>query len=267
MPDFDTTTVPRTQIRRSKLCKFCTSFQTEQLDVINEDIVLRRRTFAQLINDCNTHLPEGASPFSYDNIASHKKHVDVKKILSDYSLMEGAEEDPSLLRPDPIEEGVQQLAALLTQIRNVREVQKEQVLDFLYEDRLRNIYWLQERLSTCKEAFVSFPSEALGRQINVLVNQLSELESSLTKDILGHLRIEETTRTAAGAQHLASHTEDLLRLIAVRLVNVMGGNPETIKVVIREVAWSFAQIGSGELPEKTSDKVINAEFTQATKRA
>mgnify|MGYP001569389802 CR=1 FL=1 len=249
MQQFDPGKVPKTQTRRSKLCKLCQIFAVEKLDEINIDFVLRRKTIAQLIAECNQFLPEGVPEFYYDNFSNHRKHVNERYIVSEYAKTDLGIEAPA---PDPLEEGILQLSNLLEQIRAARTVDKENTLDFLYEDRLRNLSWLQDRLAICRDAYQKFPGASLATQIHGLIQQISDLEASLTRDILAHLRVEETARVALGTQVLVSQTEDFLRLIAVKLMSSIE-DKNLIRMILKEISTGLAMINKSNAPTDTNE--------------
>ncbi len=171
--------------KRHALCKICNAFDETTLNEITLDILLRRRTFKGVVAYYTPLLPEGVPNLNEVNVNSHKKHCDPKLIAQEY-----LEKDGKGISPGDI------VSKLYAEIYN-QEIDRNDTLNELYRERIKNMHTLQIVLDKAKDD----RSDTLIEIDNMKeVDQTDEI-----KEILGHLCNREVT--------LQKKIQDLIRQI------------------------------------------------------
>lgn len=122
--------------KKHSLCKICNSFSTEDLNDITLDLLLRRRTYIEIIEHYSKLLPAGTKKLNPVNLANHKRHCN-PKLLAEQML----ENQGKATTPD---------AAAVAAFNDVFKdtLDKQELMTELYKRRVGNLELIYRELTT-----------------------------------------------------------------------------------------------------------------------
>lgn len=229
--------------RRSRLCKICTVFDDSILTEITLDILLQRRSWAQIREHYNKLLPKGISPITDVNLNNHKKHSNpeliAEEVLKRKEEWKSQSEIASGLYAEIFKEGLN----------------KVKILEEIYRERLNNLKLLQNLLEDKKKDYFSLKeSQSLSLVEKSLKKEIYNQIRTLTKDIdsiqsdlqdvllkeasidkgLSHGNIHITQNYVNVFQgHLKGFLEEIIPYL---LVSIFKENPEKGRAVVKYIS-------------------------------
>lgn len=175
--------------RKHALCKICNSFNEQTLNEITLDILLKRRSYLEIIDYYSPKLPPDVAKLNQVNINNHRKHSD-PALLAD-----------SVMRSQniPVSEG-EVISKLFGEMYK-EEVDKVTILKQVYRERLGNLQTLQFILNTKKREYEDLEKHSdvasnskkktLLREIRGLIKEVDNIHSDLQNVVIKEVNSEK----------------------------------------------------------------------------
>lgn len=175
--------------RKNALCKICNSFDEETLNDITLDILLKRRSYFEIIDNYSPKLPPHVAKLNQVNINNHRKHSD-PALLAD-----------SILRKQNIPTSKGAIISRLFGEMYKEKVDSVKILKQVYKERLSNLYSLQFILDEKKFEYTQCQQKTdvlsdikkrnLLRDIRGLVKEIDSIHSDLQNVVIKELNSEK----------------------------------------------------------------------------
>jgi len=158
-------------LRKSNICKICSSFEDDVINQITLDLLLQRKTWQEIKSFYSPQLPRGIHPLNDVNLNSHKNHCDPKLLAESYLRDKGV----------PVSAGENYM--LLFSKKFLEEIDRKRLLTEIYKKRIQNLETLQNLLNIKLIELNTLPSQPPDNAIAEEIKDFFDKKELLVKDI------------------------------------------------------------------------------------
>lgn len=268
----DINAIPGIHVRH-KLCKICQAFDNVMLADITLDILLQRKTWAEIRSFYSPLLPQGLTPITDINIKNHKKHSNPNKIAHEALRAQG--------KPTNELEHIETIYSELVG----KEMKSQDILRKTFFDRISNAKILQEYVTALRKEYNTIPADAdpvnmlkRGQLLNKLsprIRELDDIYSSLQQIALKDVDLQKdrSGESALLIQAVVMLFQNQLRSFGQEMVNYLlvqefASDPERGKQVLARLSGIMDLFLAPALDHKqllktiTKKQIDNASYTE-----
>lgn len=247
---------------KNSLCKICCSFDDETLTKITLDLLLKRKSYAEIRKEYSPLLPPGVKPLNDVNLSNHRRHSDGEH----QALTELAKKGEPVSEED----------ALLKIFREKYQTTKnsKEVIQEIFRQRLSNAQALQSLLDVTVSTFRTeknilsiLEKQIVQKHIEELTSDIDtiydSLQSTFFKDEKLQKGIGDNTFTLNQivVNDFQGSIKDMMSDVIDYILREFKDDPTRGKLLVTNIA-RIADVRVAPVINRLSSQVEDAEYSE-----